>query len=251
MSTSRQWPDGPAKPLLGDRETHVWVAGLDLAPLQIDLLRGTMPQDERSRVDRSARTVKRDRHTAAHGILRDVLARYCACSPNAVAFDVGPHGKPMLAVSMQNDALRFNLSHSGECAMYAVANGPEVGIDIEIIRERTDITKIAESFFALQEVAALREMPASKQTDAFYACWTRKEAYIKALGMGLSYPLDSFQVCVEPEVRSGHIHTTLDPDDEHRWTLINVTPCAGYAAALVVEKPQGKVRYWRWAGTAT
>jgi 4'-phosphopantetheinyl transferase len=238
------WPEGPLDPQLGTRDVHVWLASRVLQPAQLTACREILSDPECARAAQFARTELSDQYVAARGVLRKILSCYCACLPEAVALSSDEFGKLRLAANMRNDGLRFNLSHSGDWALYAIANGPEVGVDIEVMRERADLLSIADRFFSPREVEALRATPPSIQTEAFYACWTRKEAYVKAVGRGLSISLDQFDVSVDPEIENVTLRTRLEPEDPNRWTLLDISPCDGYAAALAVENPVANIAYY-------
>ncbi|HEV7217131.1 MAG TPA: 4'-phosphopantetheinyl transferase superfamily protein, partial [Chloroflexota bacterium] len=131
--------------------------------------------------------------------------------------------------------LRFNLSHTDGLALLAVTRERELGIDVERVRKGIAREGIAERFFTTTEVADLRALPADSQDDAFFACWTRKEAYVKARGEGLSIPLDQFAVSLLPGEPAALLHVALDPDEVKRWSLHDLDAGPGYRAALLVE----------------
>ena len=160
-----------------------------------------------------------------------VLARYLGRAPVYVA---GPRGKPAL----EGGEIEFNVSHSGGLVALAVARGRAVGVDIERITETPPRARIAEHFFAPAEVAALRALPADEQTEAFFRCWTRKEAYLKARGDGLSVELASFAVSLDRDPRAGMTDT--------RWSFHSFTPAPGYAGAVVLAGPMGRLTVRRW-----
>jgi 4'-phosphopantetheinyl transferase len=232
---------------LGDGEVHVWRASLDLDPYDLDNLRSTLSPDERPRADRFVLPQHRARFAAARGILRDILSRYLNCVPAAIDFHYGPSGKPALAPGSGRGEIRFNLSHSHGLALYSVAHSRGLGIDVESISSRVAEERIAERFFSPAEVAALRALPASARTAAFFRCWTCKEAYIKAKGGGLSIPLDSFDVSVTPGEPAALLGVRDDPLEAARWSLEELAPGGGYAAALAVEGTGWALRLWEWA----
>jgi 4'-phosphopantetheinyl transferase len=132
--------------------------------------------------------------------------------------------------------------------LVAVARGREVGVDIEQVRPEVAEERIPEQFFSPREVEVLRGLPAEQQVQGFFNCWTRKEAYVKAVGEGLSLPLDSFEVSLAPGEPAALLRTRPDPRDAERWVLSALRPGRGYAAALVVEGRPGPLRCWDWAG---
>jgi 4'-phosphopantetheinyl transferase len=181
----------------------------------------------------------------ARGALRAILARYLATSPSELRFDYGRHGKPALDAARNAGDLRFNLAHSGGVALYGVTRGRDLGVDVEWHRSR-DEDGLAERFFSRRETAALRALPPASRPAAFYACWSRKEAYIKATGLGLTAALDRFSVALGPDEVPALLHVEDDPQEAGRWALVNLDVDEGYAAALCVEGPAGAVSCWRW-----
>lgn len=209
---------------------HVWCLRLCAAPSTLENLRVALNDEERDRADRFRFPLHRDQFVIARGALRHLLARFLGIAAGDVKFQYAPKGKP----ECQSDrALRFNLSHSGDMAIYAFVRNREVGIDIEQHREMKDLEAIAKRFFAAGEIEHLMSLAPADRSDAFFRCWTRKEAFIKAIGDGLSLPLDSFRVSLLP----GQPVSILDTPAEQRekWQLIDVTPCTGYSAALAIE----------------
>jgi 4'-phosphopantetheinyl transferase len=191
--------------------------------------------------ERAARFIfdrDRARFIVAHAALRDILARYTREDATALVFGVAKKGKPYLA---EHRRVRFNLSHSDSFAMVAVALDREVGVDIEIIRPERSTGGIAERFFAPAEVQELNSTPGPLRVEAFFACWSRKEAYIKARGEGLGIALDSFVVSL------GAHAELIAAEDRERWSLCALQAPPGYAAALVVEGSSCVVTRRDWA----
>jgi len=245
---SAVWEVPPAAIGLGCDEVHVWRAVLDQLAVCLPGLWRTLAEDERARANRFRFQRDRDHYSAARGSLRAILGRYLGVEPGQLQFCYNPHGKPALARGPGGDGLRFNLSHSHGLALFAFARGHELGIDVERIRPEVASEQIAERFFAPGEVAALRALPDHLRTTAFFRCWTRKEAYIKALGKGLAIPLAQFEVSLAPEEPPALLRTQPDPREAARWTLQELDPGSGYAAALAVEGHGWRVRCWEWRG---
>ena len=229
-------------PPLAPNDVHVWSLALDAAPPRLDALRRALSPDEVERAERFRFARDRDRFVAARGQLREVLALYLAVAPPAVSFAYGPQGKPML---QQRGGLRFNLSHAEDEAILAVAKGREVGIDIERIRPEVECEDIAQRFFSPAEVAALLALPATARPPVFFTCWTRKEAFIKALGGGLGIPLTDFEVSLEPAGPARLLRTAWDPAVAGRWRLHTLAAPPGFAAALAVEGGEPRIRTLR------
>jgi 4'-phosphopantetheinyl transferase len=211
------------------------------------LLESGLSVEERERASRFRHSVDRARFVAARGALRAILGRCLGVEPGCLRFSYSPFGKPALRGPLGANSVEFNLSHSDDLALVAASFGRRLGIDLERIDASRSGQEIAERFFSPREIAALRALPRELQTDAFFACWTRKEAYLKARGDGLSFPLDRFSVSVSPEEPA----SLLDLGDEtQRWVLQDIRPGAGWAAALAVEGKGWRLRPWRWRGTS-
>lgn len=192
--------------------------------------------DEQLRADRLLDPNKRGLFLASRGVLREILGRYLGAQPEELQFVMGEHGKPYLS---SNTRLNFNLSHSGTLFLLAIAANREVGIDVELLREDTPFTDIARHAFSPREQEELSALPEHLQRSAFYRCWTRKEAYLKACGMGFDLKSSSFDVSLLPEVPA----PLIVPGDRSRWILQNITVPATYYAALAVQGSAAVIRY--------
>jgi 4'-phosphopantetheinyl transferase len=218
---------------------------LDVDTRNLAALTAVLTPDEAARADRYHFARDRRRFTVARATLRRILAHYLQRDPSDLRFDYNPYGKPALAgESTTAGDLGFNLSHSADLALLAVTRGLEVGIDVESVRLEIDRLNLARRFFGPAETAALLALPPEQQVGAFYACWTRKEAYLKARGSGLSESLKSFQVSIEPGQPPRLIATETGSVDD--WTLVDLQPWPGFAATLAVEGPLAGVRCWSW-----
>lgn len=227
-------------------EVHVWRAALDPPAACVRGLADTLAADERARADRFVSDRDRSRYIVARGVLRAVLGRCLGLPPGALAFRYSAFGKPALTGDAAATDLRFNVSHAGGLALYAVARGREIGVDLERIRPDFATDEIARRFFSPGEVAALRALGPEHRSRAFFDCWTRKEAYIKARGEGLSRPLDRFEVSLAPGAPAALLATGEDPDEAARWSLRALCPGPGYAAALAVEGQSWHLQCWQW-----
>ena len=247
MSTVEQlWEAPPDAPGLADGEVHVWAAPLDPSAEAIRSHAALLAPDERARADRFRFDRDRRRFTVARGVLRTLLGRYLEVDPRRVAFRYESHGKPALGGELAAHGLRFNVSHSGEMALFAFTAGRDLGVDVEEVRPMEDGLDIAERFFSQAEVEAFRALPAEIRDDAFFNCWTRKEAYIKAVGEGLSFPLHVFDVSLAPG-EPARLLASRDPQQAERWSLRGLPdPAPGYRAAIVVEGEGWDLACWRW-----
>jgi 4'-phosphopantetheinyl transferase len=174
----------------------------------------------------------RDNFLFARSMLRILLASYLGVSPAELRFAYSAHGKPSLATS--SDDLEFNLSHSNGNLLIAITRGRKIGVDIEQIRDDVNVTEIAERFFSLAERKALSQEFDYSQRDAFFRCWAQKEAWLKARGDGLSFPLSAFDVLSSPQAEAVRLVTRPDPAEALRWSIIRISAPAGYAAAVAI-----------------
>ena len=233
-------------PLVED-EVHVWHASLRQSACGLESLFGLLSDDERSKALRYYFRSDCDRYIAGRGILRSVLALYLQLPPEELRFAYSPYGKPSLETQGCGLNLRFNVSHSHEEAIYAVALGREVGLDIEFIRDEFASLQLAEQFFSRREVMMLRTVTeGAAWRRAFFNCWTRKEAYIKARGEGLSYPLDGFAVSLVPGEPASLIQVENDPVECSRWSLYEVSAAPGYVGALAVAGRPARIAHLKW-----
>jgi 4'-phosphopantetheinyl transferase len=239
------WLPPPVPLRLPRGEVHLWRASLDLPAESVEELARTLSPDEQERAARFRIPQVRARFTAARAILRDILGRYLDCDPSAVRFGYRAHGKPFLLPGLDRD-VRFNLSHSHGLALYSVCLGGEIGIDLEQIRADRELDRLAQRFFSPKEAAALQRLPPEQRTDAFYRCWTCKEAYLKARGEGLAIPLASFEVALAPGEAAALLSVAGDSREPERWSLVSIPAGPEYAAALAVEGRPADLRTWVW-----
>jgi 4'-phosphopantetheinyl transferase len=211
-------------------EVHVWDADLDR--VREDALAASLSNDERERGRCFHFERDRRRFVAARGLLRFLLGRYLDVHPAGVRFGYGPGGKPYLASA---DGLRFNVSHSGGLALLAFAWCREVGVDVERVRPVPEAEDIARRYFSPFEEAELRRLPEGERTAAFFRCWTRKEAFVKATGDGLSRPLDGFDVTMAPGEPARLLRVAGEPEVARGFWIEDVSPGRGFTAAVAVE----------------
>ncbi len=226
-------------------EIHLWLMQLNLPPAHTVELRGCLTDDELRRADRLLLPRIREHFLAARGQLRQILAGYLCCAPSEISFSYGPHGKPEL-LTQNETQLRFNLSHSGEYGLLAINDSNPIGVDIERIHSGRPLLKLSERFFSLRERTALRKLPEKDREWAFYACWTRKEAYLKAIGTGLVTPLDSFDITMTPGEPPALLAHRNDPSAPGRWKIAEVPVPAGYRGAVATEWQKAILNIRKW-----
>lgn len=217
---------------------QIWTATLDREPAQLAQFHALLDAEEKARADRFLREQARTRFTVSRGLLRIVLGQLLERDPASFAFTYGYNGKPELA---EKTGLQFNVSHSGRRWYLAVAEGRRLGVDVERVRPDFATFEIANRFFAPREVADLTTFPAEERANAFFRCWTRKEAFIKAIGAGLGFPLQEFVVSLGESAELRSISGSIDAALE--WSMEALIAPEGYCAALAVEGPVSEVQY--------
>jgi 4'-phosphopantetheinyl transferase len=241
------WTAPLPHPILANDEVHIWRARLDLPEELIQAFEQTLADDERTRAMRFRFAKDRRHFSAARGILRMLLGRYLVQQPAQLQFRYNQYGKPFLLDEDDEHILRFNVSHSHGLALYAFTRGREVGIDIEYMQPDRAELSIAQRFFSPYEVEELRAVPAEQQAQAFFFCWTRKEAYIKARGLGLSLDLNVFDVSLAPGEPAALLNIREPGQRLEDWSLQNLEPGPGYAAALAVNGSPSRFACWQWS----
>jgi 4'-phosphopantetheinyl transferase len=238
------WLKAPEHPILTTGEVHIWRVYLNQDPSTIQRSFKLLSALERQRAGKYHFQRDHDHFAVARGGLRMILSRYINLPPAQICFSVNQYGKPAVCYELGGNSLKFNVAHAGDVALYAFTLRREIGIDIEHLTEDCLGLELAECFFSPAEASMLRGVAPALRTVAFFDCWTRKEAYIKARGEGLSYPLNRFTVSLTPGHPASLLATDDDPSEVSRWTLMDVFPGHKYRAALAVEGPLGVLHCW-------
>ena len=234
------WTEPPSSPSLETGTVHVWRIALNQEDDRLERFRRTLEAGELERAGRFHFDKDRRHFIVARGFLRSVVARYLGSQPEALRFEYGAYGKPALGTE---HTLRFNLSHSNEVALLAVSLDAEIGVDVEHIRADFASEDIARRYFSRAEVEGFNALPPEERVAAFFRCWTRKEAYIKAIGKGFSQSLSAFDVTLAPGIAPALLRA--EDDDASRWWMSDIEVGEGYAGALIVERPVAQVRFFR------
>jgi len=242
--TGSVWQTTRSSISLSSGEVDVWAVGLECSEQCAATLGATLSPDERERADRFHFARDRRRFICGRGVLRHLLGAYLDVRPLDIAFSYGTYGKPALS-GRGEGLLKFNVTHSHELALIAVGD-VEMGVDVEAIRPMPDADDVASRFFSARELAELQALPVTVRDAAFFACWTRKEAYLKALGSGLARPLDGFTVTLAPSTPIALV-VHGDARETARWSIRELSPLIGYVAALVTEGRPRQVRCWQWS----
>jgi 4'-phosphopantetheinyl transferase len=218
---------------LREAQVDVWRIALNDPGYNWDTARDVLSTEEHLRGASYKRPVDRDRFLRTRTALRLLLARYCKLEPQRLAWQILPHGKPHLDPDCGTDPIEFNVSHSGEIALVAISRLP-VGIDIEQLRSHVSCMAIARRYFSTREVRQLEALDERDRPQAFFTCWTRKEAFVKATGKGISSGLASFSVTLLPDAPAELVQLPVGADAN--WRLVDLSPAEGYAAALAVKE---------------
>ena len=238
-----KWFPPPLDLTLENDEVHVWQADLGLGLDDLDRLQLLLAPDERHRAAKFHFERDRNRYAAARGLLRLILSTYLRERPESIQLTYSAYGKPFLHLRY-DDRIEFNVSHSQGLALYAVSCCAPVGIDVESIRPDLQWREIAERYFSALEVKTLFQLPEVQQQQAFFNCWTRKEAYIKAEGQGLSIPLNQFDVSVAPDEPVALLRTS-ESSEASQWSLHDLSPREHFVGALAIRSRTHRLKYWQ------
>ena len=222
---------------------HVWRCQLNQTGATVQQMFEDLSPEEKQKSDKFRFDTDRHKFIAARSILRKILGAYFGIRPSQVSFSYNDFGKPALALATKHD-YRFSVSHSGAILLIAVTRGREVGIDVELISVQNAFMEIARKVFSRREIAILETMPSGLQTDAFFTIWTRKEAYLKALGKGFSDTSKYFTVSLFPDV-SEVLSVADECRKNRRWTVMTLPLSSEYKAAAAVEGTVGKLFFWQ------
>ncbi len=227
-------------------EVHVWSVSLDQLASRVQTLSQTLSPDELMRAERFHFERDRSYFLINKGILRTILGSYLSVEPGKLQFCYGKYGKPALVDLSGNGSICFNSSRSQGLALYAFTRDREIGVDIEYIRDIYEMEHIVERFFSEREKVVFRALPESKRKEAFFNCWTRKEAFIKTIGGGLYCPLDQFDVSLTPDEPAKLLRIKGDLKEASRWSIQDLRPASEFAAACAVEG-LCQFRWYQWS----
>jgi 4'-phosphopantetheinyl transferase len=225
-------------------EVQLWRVDLEAVRAEEARWQEVLSSDERNRAARFHFPHDRQRFVASRAWLRTILAGFLEIDARDLRFSYSKKDKPFVGPAHADSGITFNMSHSGGIALYAFARRREIGVDVEQIRSNFDIEPIARRFFSVLEQQQLAALPEESRVDAFFRCWTRKEAYIKAVGDGLSLPLSQFDVSLESWGTNALLATRPDSSQAGQWMLREVPAGAGYSAALCVRGQDWKLKHW-------
>jgi 4'-phosphopantetheinyl transferase len=242
-TSAQSWEPAPQTFELPPGDLHIWRAGLFQQRARVAELWPLLSEEEQVRTSRFQFPEDSDRYILTHGMLRDILLRYRPLLPTPLCISHGPKGQPYLRQPSGGPCLRFSLSHSRSLAVFAITLDHKIGIDVEPASGPADWQAIANRFFSALECQYLFALPETEREHAFLSLWTRKEAYVKARGEGLSLPLDSFSILASP-------NGTLHVDDSHNsavhlpWSFLSLTPDEHHLGALAIQGHPSRVLFW-------
>lgn len=237
------WPPPPAEVRLSANEVHVWAVALALPPAEIDALARLLSAEERHRAQQFKFPHLRHRFIVGRAALRSLLGRYLERAPAGLEFDYTARGKPELTGPGAGQ-WHFNLAHSHDLALIAVTQAAAVGVDVERIRPMPDAVGIAERFFSPRELAALRGVAPAARDAAFFRLWTRKEAWLKATGDGISESLSKIEVAFLREETPRVVAIAGDATAAEAWSLCALNPADGFVGALAMACREVRLHTW-------
>jgi len=238
------WDTAPSDLKLAEGDVHVFCAPLDVPPERLEELLQPLSYDEWQRAGRFHRGRDRQRFLAGRRALREILGLFLNVSPANFVFSYGEFGKPQIAAPDAAHSLQFNLAHSDSMVVYAIARH-ELGVDLERVRAMDETEQIASHFFTSREYGCLLALPEQQRLEGFFNCWTRKEAYLKAIGSGLNEGLDQIEVSLAP---GEAVELRGVPKDSRQWSLHSLIPAAKFVGALATQREDSRVHCWNWNG---
>jgi 4'-phosphopantetheinyl transferase len=225
-------------------EVQVWRVDLEAIRSHESRWQEILSADEANRASRFHFPIDRQRFVASRAWLRTILAGYLGVGSKQLRFSYSAKQKPSLAPPHDASGINFNLSHSGGIALYAFSRRRQIGVDVEQVRSDFDVEPLARRFFSAHEQLQLFDLPSAERVEVFFRCWTRKEAYVKATGDGLSLPLSQFDVSLEPGAANALIATRPDGAEAQRWLLCDLRTENGYTAAVCALGREWKMKAW-------
>jgi 4'-phosphopantetheinyl transferase len=249
--TDHTWNNPPTNWQPTANRIDVWRTTIDHDTTALDhCYANLITSDERKRADQFRISNRRNEFILGRAMVRHVLGKSLACDPITVTLTFEAKGKPFLEPAVDVNCVEFNLSHSHGLLLLAVTQTNPIGVDVEKMRVKTDCTKLATRYFSKNEVAALNQVPAKNQREAFFNCWTRKEAFLKATGKGISFGLDQFDVAFWPTADARLLATRFDESEAANWAMANIPIDSGYAASVCIKadsQADNSLDIARWA----
>lgn len=237
------WKTSPKTLELSDSKIDVWSVNINNYTNKLFDYWELLSSSEKEKADRFRFEKDKNCYVIARGLLRILLSRYLNIKSQKINFRYAEKGKPYLE---HPSNIKFNLSHSKNYIVLAFTKNIELGIDVEYAKNNLEILQVAESFFSKQEIKALKSVQSIYRLSAFYNCWTRKEAFIKATGDGLSFPLNQFTVSLESSESAELIETLWDNKEKDLWSLETFTPQKDYIGAVASRNKIKGINYYKF-----
>ena len=239
------WQTAPDDLEISPHHVDIWLISTELGEEQVRAYRQSLTQAELARARKFKPVFKYREYIVTRGLLRQALSRVSGLDMAGIDFDYGEHGKPCLGSGMPGEAIAFNVSHSHGLALVALTLGGRLGVDLEKIRTEVEWRSLARRYFSGAEFRALDEFPEDLRLKAFFTCWTRKEAFVKALGAGVAYGLKEFDVSIDPDEAYAALTLRRPDEDAARWLIKNIPVPGNHVAALALDRPACHFRLWR------
>lgn len=241
-----EWVSGAESLDMNQADIHIWKVCIDKYLSESSQYLNIISQDELERSARFCAHKDQASYVTSRGILRKILSRYLLIAPNKIKFNYNNYGKPYLCPTNKINDITFNVSHSGSLVLYVVARNRDVGIDVEEMCHVDNYEKISEMLFSHEENTKLKHYAPHERLEAFYKCWTSKEAIAKAIGQGLSYPLHTLSVSLDPSKTSDTIKIDDNLLNSKKWHLFTINPEPNYKASFSFNGSFKKINYWRY-----
>jgi 4'-phosphopantetheinyl transferase len=243
------WHSPPALLELPIENIHIWKANLDRSESFVKQMEKSLSDDELSRAKKYHFSRDAEHFIVSRGILRKILSLYLKIKPDQLEFQYGAYGKPYLTENLNKNTIQFNIAHSHSLAVYAFALDVQLGIDVEYICRTPGAEDIFARFFSTYENSVFQKLPMEQRQWAFFRCWTLKEAFIKATGEGLAYPLNQFDVAFAPGEPARLLNIAGNSEEAFQWILKDFTPDSGYISAIalkVKKNSRWNLEFWEW-----
>ncbi len=242
------WQDPLQPPILANNQVHVWRANLDLPTAEINQLATLLSTDEIARANKFRFPEHKRRFIATRGILRQLLGNYLQISAKILKFEYSDRGKPRLAASISDSSLEFNVSHSQEYALYGFTHHNQIGVDLEYLRDMKDAAKIAERFFSPRESQLIASLNSEQQQRIFFKLWTAKEAYLKAIGTGLTGSLDGVDISLDQAGYPSLLAINGNVAAAASWSMHHCIPAINYVASVAIKTNiiKQQINFWNW-----
>jgi len=242
------WSAAPKDKDLREGEVHVWLANLELEIYSMPKFLRDLSLAERTRAQRLRFDQDRRRFVISKGVLRNLVSKYTDIDPHEIQFSIGPSGKPELAERLQDKRapLHFNQAHSGHLGIYAFSKHRLVGVDVEEVRPFPDMDQVASLLFSSHEMVVFQSLGPEEKERAFFSTWTHKEAFVKALGKGLTLPLNHFEIARVHGGLARIVQNHSQPAKPLNWFVNDIQISAQFSAAVCVEGESWKLRCLKW-----